>query len=217
MPVEDARRDLLIVFTRLPHPGRAKTRLIPALGPQGAADLQVRLTEHCLAQVEDPRWEIWIAYHGGDRHAMGRWLGPDRTYVRQAAGNLGAKLQAGIALGSAAGFQSIAVIGTDCPDLDRGHVADAFAGLQQSDLILGPACDGGYYLLAQRQVDPFLFVDMPWGTSGVAAETLRRASDVGLSAECLPELADIDDPQDLPVCRRHAGLLPNQCDSGIAC
>lgn len=89
------------------------------------------------------------------------------------------------------------VIGSDCPDLRPGVIREAFAALDGHDLVLGPARDGGYYLIGLRRAAPELFAGVPWGTERVMAETLERAAAAGISAARLGDLDDIDTPDDL--------------------
>ena len=100
--------------------------------------------------------------------------------------------------GFARGMTKIAIIGTDCPDLDRGIILEAFEKLLDHDLVFGPAKDGGYYLIGLRRVFPELFRSIPWGTDQVLETTRAISRKLGLSIAYLPELADIDRPSDLP-------------------
>jgi hypothetical protein len=110
----------------------------------------------------------------------------------------------------ASGGDRVVIIGCDSPDLDAQLLAQAFAVLEQSDLVVGPARDGGYYLIGLKQPTPELCQDIQWGTEQVLARTLRIAARLGLRRTLLPELDDVDRPADLPVwerARRHASTL----------
>lgn len=198
----------LIVFTRYPQPGKAKTRLIPALGAEGAATLQRQMTEYTLKQVR--RWEnanggvseIWFAGSAEpdhDRQQMQTWLGNDRTYQVQASGDLGTRMSQAFAAAFAAGMKRVVTIGTDCPQLDADRISEAFAALHNHDLVLGTATDGGYYLIGLRQPIPELFEGIEWSTSAVLQQTIEIANSLGLKTACLAPLSDIDRPEDLPV------------------
>jgi uncharacterized protein len=193
----------LIVFTRYPIPGKTKTRLIPALGAAGAANLHRQMTEHTLAQVRQLRADgvaIEIHYAGAtaDRE-LADWLGADLIYRSQGDGELGERMALSIETALQAGHDRVIIIGTDCPGLTTDILQLAFEQLQDCDLVLGPAIDGGYYLIGLRRFMPELFVGISWGTSAVRQQTIEIATKLGLSMGNLPLLADIDRPEDLPI------------------
>jgi rSAM/selenodomain-associated transferase 1 len=187
----------LIVFTRYPEPGRVKTRLIPMLGPAGAAQLHQRLTAetllwaNTLAAKQPLRLEV--NFDGGTVDLMAARFGSGLMYVQQVDGDLGAKLIA--ATGTTSG--PTVVIGTDCPDLGPAVVQRAFEALRSADLVLGPASDGGYYLIGLNRPIPEVFIGVPWGTGGVCRLTQQIATNAGLSVTLLDVLDDIDVPGDL--------------------
>ncbi len=197
--------DHLLVFTRYPEPGRSMSRLIPALGPDGAAALQRRLGRHALSRARSfaARRPVVLEIHhaGGDRRDMGAWLGDDLVFRRQGDGDLGARMAAAFARAFAAGARAVVIVGTDCPQLDADRLAEAFAALAESELVLGPALDGGYYLIGLSRPAPELFRKVPWGTAEVCARTLDRASPLGLKIAMLGPLADVDRPEDLELAR----------------
>jgi rSAM/selenodomain-associated transferase 1 len=200
-----ARQDIVILFTRYPEAGQCKTRLIPALGKEGAARLHQEMTHRVLTQLTSlaaihPH-RLEIHYDGGSEEQMRSWLGADRHYQRQADGDIGCRMQAAIAshLGR---MQRLILIGSDCPDLSAAIMEEAFAALTTHDLALGPAFDGGYYLIgasAERAgvIYHNLFQDIPWGTDGVYATTKSRAEQHRLRCHTLTRLHDIDTPADL--------------------
>ncbi|RMG53889.1 MAG: glycosyltransferase, partial [Acidobacteria bacterium] len=193
----------IIVFTRYPEPGRTKTRLIPALGPDGAAELQRQMTEHMLRQVRElasrRRLAIEIRYEGGRDGLMSQWLGADLSYRRQGEGDLGARLERAFDEAFQAGRHRVVIVGADCPGLTAALMAEAFDRLRQSDVVLGPARDGGYYLIGLRRPIPQLFEGISWGTARVLEETQEAIGRLGLSVQCLTMLDDVDRPEDLAV------------------
>lgn len=198
----------LIVFTRYPQPGKAKTRLIPVLGAEGAAALQRQMTELTLNQVQKAMnlhrftVEIWFAGTTSpelDRTSMQNWLGRNWVYQTQGAGDLGTKLSQAFQVAFAEGMKRVVTIGTDCPELDTNILIQAFRALEDHDLVLGPATDGGYYLIGLRQFVPELFADIAWSTAVVLQQTIDIAEQAGLSIAYLDALTDIDRPEDLPV------------------
>lgn len=199
-------RERLIVFTRVPQPGAVKTRLIPALGPGGAArlhhEMTVRTLAHAGAFARRRDVAVEVRYTGGSAADMARLYGSDRTYLPQARGDLGARLVAAVGEAFAGGARSVVVIGADCPDLDVPVLDAAFTALTTTDLVLGPATDGGYYLLGLRRPAPALFQGIAWGTSSVLRQTVALARQIGLSINTLHQLQDVDEPEDLPVWER---------------
>ncbi|WP_293127053.1 TIGR04282 family arsenosugar biosynthesis glycosyltransferase [Microcoleus sp. bin38.metabat.b11b12b14.051] len=191
----------LIVFTRYPEPGKAKTRLIPVLGKIGAANLHRLMAQKAIARAlslqQSGRLSVEIHWAGGSQQLMQEWLGTDIVYQNQIDGDLGAKMIAAFQNSFNSGVDKTAIIGTDCPNLTTEIMAQAFDKLSQHDLVLGPAKDGGYYLIGLGRVIPELFGGINWGTSEVFAATRAIAQNLDLNIAYLPTLADIDLPEDL--------------------
>ena len=187
-------------MTKYPEPGKTKTRLIPALGPQGAADLhrQFGLNTVAVGYEFDPE----IRYAGGNADLMRDWLG-DFQFAKQGDGDLGDRMSRAFADGFAedcmGGCDRMVMIGTDCPGIDAALIKTAFAMLFTTDLVLGPATDGGYYLIGMRSFYPQLFKTIVWSTETVLSETLTIANQHRISYELLPMLSDIDRPEDLAL------------------
>lgn len=193
----------LILFARYPEPGRVKTRLIPALGVDGAAKLHRRLVLRTLhtavAASEETGADLEVRFAGGDRERMQHWLG-SRIHCREQTGDdLGSRMDHAFADSFNEGSTATVIIGSDCPKLAPDHVAAAFEKLREVPLVLGPALDGGYYLVGLTHPAPQLFRGIQWGSDSVLAESLRAASNSGLRHELLPQLCDLDVPEDLPA------------------
>ncbi|MGD9791194.1 MAG: TIGR04283 family arsenosugar biosynthesis glycosyltransferase [Phycisphaerales bacterium] len=211
-PIASRTPESMGIFAKYPEPGRAKTRLIPALGPEGAAALHDQLVRHTLSSVSrltrdrDVDASIWTA--GCDPSRFAEHFKSTFPCVAQPDGDLGARMLA--AMRSMLRTAPAAVlIGTDCPDLSPGILAAAFDALRDADVVLGPASDGGYYLIGLRRPMPTLFENMEWSTSTVLSCTLERAAALGASVRLLPMLSDVDEPQDLAVWERvSADLSP---------
>ncbi len=189
----------LIVFVRYPRPGRVKTRLVPALGPETAADLYRALAEGVL-EATNPRpgdYERLVFFDPPQAdEEVRRWL-PAGRIRRQSDGDLGARMSDAFAKAFKRGAHKVALVGSDVPSLTRACVLEAFAALDRADLVLGPGEDGGYYLVALRAPQPLLFDGVPWGTARVMEETLGRAEAAGLSVVRLAPRRDVDTPSDL--------------------
>jgi hypothetical protein len=199
--VQGAIRNHLVVFTRYPEPGKSKTRLIPALGPEGAADLHRQMCEHTLSWAgkmqsgSEVSVEFYIDGEGQDRFR--KWLGDDVLYRPQGKGTLGARMNRAFQDSFRAGMAKVVIIGTDCPGLSEGMVHKAFLALEENDLVLGPANDGGYYLIGLRRPAKELFKGIPWGTEKVLAQTLGVAQSLALKTFLLDPMGDVDRPEDL--------------------
>lgn len=180
----------IILFTRYPDPGRAKTRLIPALGPQGAADLHRRLTERTLEQVRAAGLPYEIRSTGREPAEVAAWLGT-AAVADQGDGDLGARLER-----AGPPYPTI-FIGADAPDLIANDLKDAALALESHDVVVGPAEDGGYWLLGLSRPFDHLFEDMAWGTDQVLPTTLARLHRAGCKVAMMRLLADLDRPEDL--------------------
>lgn len=202
-------RERVILFTRYPEAGRTKTRLIPALGPSGAAELQRRMTEQgvgTLHEVAEQRQvSLEIRFEGGDVQDMAQWLGAELRYLPQGDGDLGRRLERAVAESFSAGMERVVVIGADCPALSADMVVRAFEMLRTNDLVLGPASDGGYYLIGFGKVIPEILFDISWGTARVLEQTLVCAKRLDLSVALLETLSDVDRPEDLENFHNHTG------------
>lgn len=181
----------LVLFTRYPVPGTAKTRLIPTLGPDGAALVHKKLTERTVEILRQTGASVEIHYSGGDDQTLTAWLGDDLSYVPQPTGDLTARLLAAIHPGP------VIFLGSDTPDLTVDHVVAAQRALQRSEVVIGPADDGGYYLIGLQKPHSFLFEDMRWSTEHVMPDTLARLQQRGMRYEILEILHDCDRPEDL--------------------
>ena len=195
----------IIIFARYPVPGQAKTRLIPALGPEGAARLHRRMTEHTVGIARKAcaasDWGITVCHTGARRRDFNAWLGTDLHYESQPSGDLGARMQQAFKTAFQNGVKSAIAIGTDAPGQNAVILHQALESLRQYDIVLGPAVDGGYYLIGMKQFHPELFVAIDWGTGHVYKQTRAIIKRLGLNAAELPLLRDIDRPDDLAVLR----------------
>lgn len=205
----------LLLFTRYPQSGKVKTRLIARLGAQGAATLHARLTEQLICKTVEPLRQAGeaapqICWCGGSEAAMQAWLGSTWPLLPQQGRTLGERIEHAFAHAWRHGAERVLLIGSDCPDLTAEHLRSGFALLAEGqELVLGPAADGGYYLIglrAEAKKQTSLFVGIDWGTERVLAQTLRRAAQARLAYALLPELHDIDRPEDLAHLNHHPGL-----------
>jgi rSAM/selenodomain-associated transferase 2/rSAM/selenodomain-associated transferase 1 len=194
--------DRLIVFGRYPVPGRTKTRLIPALGTLGAAQLHRRLAEAIVAAGRTLRdesdVELRVCFSDSTQRKMQQWLGSDLRYQRQCEGDLGRRMEQAFLDAFETGAERVVLIGTDVPGCTSDHLRRAFGALKTQDLVLGPTTDGGYWLIGLRR-PVRLFDGIDWSTDRVLSQTLSAASDQRLGVFLLEPLADVDRGEDLPA------------------
>jgi len=145
-----------------------------------------------------------VRFDGGTESAMTHWLGANARFLPQPAGDLGERLAGAFAESFRAGSTATIIIGSDCPDLSADVLIEAFTHLAEAPVVLGPAQDGGYYLVGLNRPVPELFHGIPWGTDRVLADSLAALHRCGCKAALLKPLADIDRPEDLPVWNRIA-------------
>lgn len=190
----------ILIFAKAPVPGYAKTRLIPVLGAQGAADLQARLirrtVELAVASGRAPV-ELWISGDTGLEFFDAFRSAIDGRIHLQSGPDLGARM--GHAFEQTLQEAEFAVlIGTDCPPMDSAYLERAFVELAKGvDVVLGPAEDGGYVLIGLRRCDPLIFDGIAWGTADVLRHTRERIRSLGWTCRELSLLWDVDRPEDL--------------------
>jgi rSAM/selenodomain-associated transferase 1 len=194
------QHDRLIIFGRYPLPGRVKTRLIPALGPAGAADLQRWLTDKTLETAKAlafPRGiDVEVCFEGGSERKMRRLLGAGVSFSPQVKGDLGVRMSSAFFDAFRGGARRVVLSGTDIPELKADNLGQAFDALTENDLVIGPSNDGGYWLIGLNR-PAHLFQAIKWGTGAVLAQTLALAKEQGLRVKQLDSLTDIDTAEDL--------------------
>ena len=198
----------LIVFTRFPDPGKTKTRLISALGAKGAARLQRQMTEHIIANAAKvsnlPGLTIEVRHEGGSTGLMQEWLGSQFSYRPQGPGDLGRRMARAFEEAFRDSKGAAVIVGSDIPGISADIIQQAFEGLQKNDLVLGPAHDGGYYLIGMKntipaETYPRLFDGIHWGSGEVLSQTLQTARESGLRFILLESLTDVDRPADIHI------------------
>ena len=205
---------LLIQFAKAPETGAVKTRMLPHLSRHQARELHAelvlwtcrRLTAAGLGAVE-------LAVAGDTGYPLFREClasGVSAIY-RQQGGDLGERMYRAMR-GGLARFDRVILVGSDCPWIDRPYLQAALEALESAPLVLGPALDGGYVLIAARQVRPELFSRISWGTAAVLAETRGRLEGLGWRWSELSVLRDIDRPEDLSAWQAlRAGEAADNC------
>lgn len=184
------------IFCKAPILGNVKTRLAADVGPKQATKIYRALAEHV----------VWNVRHAGlptvlfidkeqTAEAFHNWLGGDLEV--QTGGDLGEKMLNATQTIIKAGYKRVIIVGTDSPYLDTQIVHDAAVQLEKFDVVLGPAVDGGYYLIGMSGLHPELFENMKWSTDRVLEDTTQRAKESNLTVHLLKTLIDIDTKEDL--------------------
>lgn len=188
----------LLIFTKYPAPGKVKTRLGRALGPEIAARLYRSMSEGIvkrLAFLQHHYFDTTIFYHPPDRASgFKAWLGTDLSYSPQQGSDLGERMYN--AFLATCPSQTV-LIGSDCPEITEEIILRAFQALENYDTVIGPSTDGGYYLIGLCRPRAELFQNIDWGTSKVFHQTIKKMESLQLSYHILPTLRDIDVPEDL--------------------
>ena len=194
----------VVVMLKAPREGTVKTRLAAVLGAAQATRVYRLLVERQIAAIP-PDWPVEIHFAPADAQGeMRDWLGPSPRLYPQTDGDLGRRLSFAVDASFGRGASTVLVIGGDCPELDRDALLSAAGALRTHEVVLGPAGDGGYYLIGLTLPQPELFADIPWSTDGVLAATLQAADALGLIPLRLPMRDDVDTLADL---QKHAALL----------
>lgn len=178
--------------------------------------LQQRLTSHTLdaarAFQQQDASLIEVQFTGRDASTMQAMFGDDIRYAPQQGNDLGERLHHAIESAFQQAADQVIIIGSDCPQLDADVLAEANQQLKHHDVVVGPAEDGGYYLIGLKSPEQTLFQDIPWGTSEVLTQTLQKTGSLGLNRKLLASLSDVDYPEDLVACRQWPaivdGILP---------
>lgn len=192
---------VLLIFAKRPTPGRVKTRLVPPLSPEEAAELYRRMLLDILAKVgQIADVDIVLCYEQGEgvrKYFEG--VVPGGAIRPQDGGDLGARMEEAFRYAFGAGYGRVAVIGTDSPDLPVEVIGRAYGLLGEAavDAVFGPSEDGGYYLLAMKRFHPEFFAGIPWSTGAVLERSLARAAEAGIVTALLPVWYDVDTAADL--------------------
>jgi len=188
----------LIVFIKAPQPGKCKTRLIPYMSAEQASEFYKELVINCLDKATTlEHTDIAIYTYPDINHPYIKALG-ERYPVSlklQSGSDLGERMHHAIQQ-SLQEYEKCILIGTDCPVLDTRYIDKAFKALDQHDMVLGPAKDGGYVLIGATKIEPSLFNNIKWGTNTVLQQSLNNNEAAAYKTHLLSTLWDIDTPED---------------------
>lgn len=198
----------VLFFVKYPDPGMVKTRLGEVLGHESAAALYRHFVQDIMLELGSVRADLRIVHSPGDETTARRfksWLGPQHTYLPQVGADLGARMRHAFDEAFAAGYERVVLMGSDVPDYPHELVQKALDDLHQRDVVIGPANDGGYYLIGFTRAAylPEVFDDMTWSTPVVFEVTLERLQAARLDVLRLPDWNDVDTMWDLNVLYRN--------------
>lgn len=196
--VMNKKNNLLIIYVKAPRAGMVKTRLLEEFSAEEALALYRAMAKDLIARLRDSR-AFTLQVHFAPEDAaeeLQSWLGGGLILRPQQGRNLGERMHGSFAAAFREGFQKTAIIGSDLPTLTHSRVIEAFRQLDWCEMVLGPAEDGGYYLIALKSPQPELFEEVEWSSPAVLSRTLENASRGGLKVIQLPRERDLDTPAD---------------------
>jgi rSAM/selenodomain-associated transferase 1 len=194
----------VLLFAKAPRGGRVKTRLAAEVGEAAALAAYRRVGRQVVDRV-GARYPLTVWYDPPDALPdMRRWLG-GREFMPQRGDDLGGRMAHAFEEHFRRGDAPVIAIGADAPGIDAATIAAAEAALQEAAVVLGPALDGGYYLLGLTRLAPELLADVPWGTASVLQVTVARCFECDLPVKQLQPLRDLDTAADLEVLERGRG------------
>jgi uncharacterized protein len=190
-------KSLLIIFYRNPELGKVKTRLAKTLGDEKALAIYLRLSSHTRAITENLAIDK-VIYYSNFVDTEDVW--PNTTFQKklQNGNDLGEKMNNAFVEGFQSGYERVCIIGTDCFELSRDIIKQAFDQLHTNDAVIGPAKDGGYYLLGMKKPIPELFKNKAWSSDTVVTDTIQNFKDLSIIYTQLEVLTDVDEEKDLP-------------------
>jgi len=191
----------LIIFVRNPEPGRVKTRLAATLGDEKALHIYKDLLNHTRSVSRLSSAHKFVFYHN-EIDWDDEWNVPDFNKRQQSNSNLGGKMMSAFEEIFLADYDKVIIIGSDCFELTTAYIETAFSYLDDKDVVIGPASDGGYYLLGMKRMHSCFFSNKKWSTDSVYTATLQDATLHGLSVASLPVLTDVDTEADWLITKK---------------
>ncbi len=186
----------LIIFYRNPTLGKVKSRLAARVGEAQALAIYLALVRHTREVIRSLPVSK-VVYYSEYIDTEDAWNNSEFEKSVQQGSDLGDRMAQAFEAQFKRDYSKVAIIGTDCPHIDHEIIADAFHRLDHHDCVLGPAMDGGYYLLGMNHAIPEIFYDIPWSTPGVLSRTTARLEALNKRIYRLKPLADVDSVNDL--------------------
>jgi rSAM/selenodomain-associated transferase 1 len=195
----------LLFFVKNPEKGKVKSRLAAVIGGDSAVRLYKNLVAQMLSTLEKGTFSLYICFFPKNaQKSTKNWLGTEYRYIPQNGKDLGERMRNGFIGAFQMGFKRVVLIGSDIPDLPLGFIREAFASLKKKDVVIGPAYDGGYYLIGfkDKTFSPQVFERIAWGTQNVFDETIKKLKRFRRAVHTLPYQRDIDTAEDLNYLKR---------------
>jgi len=201
----------LLFFVKNPERGKVKSRLAASIGVDSAVRVYKNMVVHMLSKVKRGTFQLYVCFFPKDaQRSIKNWLGREVRYMPQHGKDLGERMRNGFAEAFSMGHKRVVLIGSDIPGLKIKYVNEAFKSLKQMDAVIGPAYDGGYYLIGfkEKTFCPQVFEGIAWGTKNVFDETMTKLKRFKRVVCTLPYQRDIDTVEDLKylkdtICSRH--------------
>lgn len=193
-------RSMVVLFVRSPERGKVKSRLASAMGQNHALELYRAFITDILGTLRKGNSRLAVAYHPADSgEVLISWLGKEFIYIPQRGEDLGKRMENAFTDSFSRGFRRVVLIGSDIPDLTSAIIDKAFSSLEENDAVIGPASDGGYYLIGFKASTffPEIFRHISWGSGSVFNVTMKMFEGRGRSVHVLPEWNDVDTLDDL--------------------
>jgi rSAM/selenodomain-associated transferase 1 len=190
----------LLFFVKNPERGKVKSRLAATIGDDSAVSAYKNIVDQMLSTLKEGTFPLYICFFPKNAEKpIKNWLGREYRYMPQNGRDLGERMRNGFIDGFAMGHKRVVLIGSDIPDLPLGFIKEAFASLRKKDAVIGPAYDGGYYLIGfkDKTFSPQVFEGIAWGTKTVFGETIKKLKRFRRVVHTLPYLRDIDTVEDL--------------------
>jgi len=190
----------LLFFVKYPEKGKVKSRLAAVIGDDSAVSVYKNLVAQMLSTVKEGSFPLYICFFPKNaQKPIKNWLGREYRYIPQHGKDLGERMRNGFINGFAMGYKRVVLIGSDIPDLPMKYIEEGFKSLKEMDAVIGPAYDGGYYLIGfnQSTFSPQVFEGMAWGTENVFDETMKKLKRFRRAVHTLPYQRDIDTAEDL--------------------
>ena len=192
----------MLFFVKNPKKGKVKTRLASAVGGEMAVRLYKRFLLEMLFTLNRGTFLFYLCYYPADAlEDLRNWLGEEYLYMTQQGEDLGERMKNGFMEALAMNFKRVVLIGSDIPDLPLEFIEEAFTSLKETDVVIGPSLDGGYYLIGfkDKKFSPQAFKGIPWSTERVFEETMKILKHEGLTVHTLQPRRDIDTVEDLRI------------------
>lgn len=189
----------LIIFLKYPEKGKVKTRLAKDIGNEKALLIYKKLVSKLLNQIDSNNYDISIYFYPeSKKNEVKKWINlPEIKHLAQSGDDLGIRMLNAFKDSISLKYAKTVIIGTDCLEINNNIISKSFYLLDDSDLVLGPATDGGYYLIGLKAVVETIFQDIHWSTEKVLKQTINKAKEIKLSYKFLDFLSDIDTLEDL--------------------